>query len=433
MLGLLLGLLPAMSFAQDCPSPCFNGGGIAAGLGYATGIVGLLNGDPASIISGVIDRIIFFLAILCVLVIVIAGFYLILGFGEESARDRAKRILLYTTAGVFVVVFARVIVGFIFYMAGVGNTTIATDIEGVINRVVIFLALACVMVIIVAGLFLLLGLGEESSRDRAKRMIMYAAIGVMMVLWAREIAEFIFYLAGVGSSDLATNIEALLSRVLIFVALALVIVIIIAGLFLLLGLGEESSKDRAKRIILYAAVGVMIILLANHISGFIFYLAGQGGETLSESIEAIIDRILLFLALICVICIIAAGLFLILGLGEESSKDRAKRIILYTIVGILLIGLAKQIADFIFYLIQGGGEGPFRSAITELIRRVLNFLALIAVGVIIIAGFVLVLSLGEEAQKDRAKRIILYCLVGLVVIFFARVIVELTLYFATAT
>ena len=45
--------------------------------------------------------------------IVVAGLFLILGMGDETSKDRAKKIVLYTIIGLLVLLFVRVIVGFI--------------------------------------------------------------------------------------------------------------------------------------------------------------------------------------------------------------------------------------------------------------------------------------------------------------------------------
>jgi type IV secretory pathway VirB2 component (pilin) len=69
--------------------------------------------------------------------------------------------------------------------------------------------------------------------------------------------------------------------------------------------------------------------------------------------------------------------------------------------------------------------GDPRNAIIQIVRYVLNFLALIAVIVIIIAGIRLILSQGEEEPKEKAKKTILYAIIGLIIVLFARVIVAL--------
>jgi hypothetical protein len=81
--------------------------------------------------------------------------------------------------------------------------------------------------------------------------------------------------------------------------------------------------------------------------------------------------------------------------------------------------------------IAGLPDGDVRSTIVRILRTVLSFLALAAVITIIIAGIILIVSLGNEEQKERAKRIIFYTLIGLVIILFARVIVGIvTVYLA---
>ena len=79
----------------------------------------------------------------------------------------------------------------------------------------------------------------------------------------------------------------------------------------------------------------------------------------------------------------------------------------------------------------GADEGSIRQIITDIVIAVLNFLALIAVIIVIIAGIRLILSQGEDEAKDKAKKTIFYALIGLLIVLFARVIVGLiTVYLA---
>lgn len=73
----------------------------------------------------------------------------------------------------------------------------------------------------------------------------------------------------------------------------------------------------------------------------------------------------------------------------------------------------------------GSGAGEIRTIINDIIVAVLNFLALIAVVVVIIAGIRLIVSQGNDEEKDKAKKAIFFALGGLVIVLFARVIVGL--------
>ncbi len=61
--------------------------------------------------------------------------------------------------------------------------------------------------------------------------------------------------------------------------------------------------------------------------------------------------------------------------------------------------------------------------IISIITFMLDIVLVLAVAAVIIAGIYLIVSGGDEGQKDKAKNIILYVIIGIVVILFARVIV----------
>ncbi|MDO8468344.1 MAG: hypothetical protein Q7S29_01135 [Candidatus Peribacter sp.] len=73
--------------------------------------------------------------------------------------------------------------------------------------------------------------------------------------------------------------------------------------------------------------------------------------------------------------------------------------------------------------VGGGGGGDLRGAIVRIVLAVLSYVALIAVVVIIIAGIWMIVGLGEESSKERAKKIVIYTIIGLILILIARAIV----------
>ena len=73
--------------------------------------------------------------------------------------------------------------------------------------------------------------------------------------------------------------------------------------------------------------------------------------------------------------------------------------------------------------VDAGDTNQIRSGILNILDIILSFMALIAVIVIVIAGIRLVVSQGEEQEKDKAKKAIFYAIIGLVVILLAQAIV----------
>lgn len=61
--------------------------------------------------------------------------------------------------------------------------------------------------------------------------------------------------------------------------------------------------------------------------------------------------------------------------------------------------------------------------IVKVIQFILDIILLLAVGAIIIAGVYLIVSNGDEGNKDKAKRIVYYAVFGIVLVLLSRVIV----------
>jgi hypothetical protein len=88
----------------------FEGGGLQEGVDAAGGITGITNDDPRQVIIRVIEAVLEFAALLATAMIIIAGFYLVLSNGNEDNKDKAKKIIYYTLAGLVVILFSRILV-----------------------------------------------------------------------------------------------------------------------------------------------------------------------------------------------------------------------------------------------------------------------------------------------------------------------------------
>jgi len=91
----------------------FNGGGVDAGLGAASGVVGVSSDDPRQVIIGVLEAVLNFAALFAVIMVITAGFYLVLSLGNDDKKEKAKKIIYYTLIGLVVILFSRVIVSFV--------------------------------------------------------------------------------------------------------------------------------------------------------------------------------------------------------------------------------------------------------------------------------------------------------------------------------
>lgn len=71
------------------------------------------------------------------------------------------------------------------------------------------------------------------------------------------------------------------------------------------------------------------------------------------------------------------------------------------------------------------GSGDVRTTVQSIISYVLSFLALIAVIFVIVGGFRIMMAGGNEENVTKGRKTIIYAIVGLVIIFFAQIIVKI--------
>jgi type IV secretory pathway VirB2 component (pilin) len=76
-------------------------------------------------------------------------------------------------------------------VSGVSGRTFREVVLDILQTVVSFMGLAAVVVIVIAGIILVVGLGTDESREKAKKIILYAIIGLIVILLARAIVEFV--------------------------------------------------------------------------------------------------------------------------------------------------------------------------------------------------------------------------------------------------
>lgn len=79
--------------------------------------------------------------------------------------------------------------------AGVGGITNATSVNDVVVRIILFILdivlILAVIAIIIAGVYLIVSNGDQGQKDKAKNIIIYVIVGVIIILLARVIVLFV--------------------------------------------------------------------------------------------------------------------------------------------------------------------------------------------------------------------------------------------------
>jgi len=72
-----------------------------------------------------------------------------------------------------------------------GGTDVHDALTSVIQTVLTFLGIIAVLVIVVAGIRLIIGGADEQQREKARNAVLYAVIGLILVLLAGAIVNFV--------------------------------------------------------------------------------------------------------------------------------------------------------------------------------------------------------------------------------------------------
>jgi hypothetical protein len=110
----LAGIASVLTNATHAYAQVFQGDGLNGGVEHGRGLQGIA--QDTNVRQTVLDTMIAvlnFLTLVAVVVVIIAGITLIVSVGNEEGMTKAKKTIQYTLIGLAIVLFARLIVGFI--------------------------------------------------------------------------------------------------------------------------------------------------------------------------------------------------------------------------------------------------------------------------------------------------------------------------------
>ncbi len=158
-----------------------------------------------------------------------------------------------------------------------------------------------------------------------------------------------------------------------------------------------------------------------------------GVAAVTSPLLFLIDLFRYVISGIAFVVIVISAIKLIAKADEEDAK-KVKNHLLMGVVGLLVIQLADPIVKRIAFGERGEAfEDPataelFAEEAVVLIRSIIGmihvFLGAVAVLVIVIRGFRLLTSGGDEEQLTKAKRHVLYAVVGLAIVGLSELVVR---------
>ncbi len=212
---------------------------------------------------------------LALVIIVVAGFRLVISQAEE-ALTTARRTILSAIIGLFVVFlsesFVEALYGGFSAPAGgpptAGPAILTDELLGIVRYVEMYVAIVAIGLLVVQAIYVLGGFGNEEAIRKMYRAVLYTIIGILIIVFDRTIAAVFGYTTigtlsfGPSASPIIVEAFGLLRLLLTFVAAITIGVIVYAGALMLLHYGNEEWITRGKGILLNATIGLVLIAVS---------------------------------------------------------------------------------------------------------------------------------------------------------------------------
>ncbi len=217
-----------------------------------------------------------------------------------------------------------------------------------------------------------------------------------------------------------------------------------AGLKLIIS-DDEDKLNKAKRTIGATVVGVMLAHLSiKFVEIFVGINPGVEGGILEPGTAAggvyveligIINWVLSLVAVLGILMIVMSGLRAVGSFGKEEGLKNLKETVIGTATGIFFIIISSVVRvtfglDVDAATVSEPNDPNPTAAIAQgvaIADKIIDYLALIAVAVVIYAGFQMIVNFGNEEQFSKGRSLIFRALVGLAIILISGTLTHFVL------
>lgn len=203
--------------------------------------------------------------------------------GDEKAIGEGTRYIIYGLIGIIVIMSAKYIGSNIYDILSPASGDIKWFLvaQNLYDKIAypfikfaIYLVLWAMFIILLTRVMSFLFGSDTDAKKKAGTLIWWNIIGMLVIIWAKQIVEAIYgkqtdvvkdisNLWEIGSGILADKqiplIYTVVNRVLGLTALILLIIIIVQTIQLLVNPNDEKQMGNVKRSLLYMFIGLLVI------------------------------------------------------------------------------------------------------------------------------------------------------------------------------
>ncbi|KKW39306.1 MAG: hypothetical protein UY85_C0009G0013 [Candidatus Peribacteria bacterium GW2011_GWB1_54_5] len=289
ILSIVLLLIANTALAQYLPDPGGAVTDVGAGAGLSSNVCagGGCGDDIGTVVFASMSGLRLLVDIVAVLIIIIAGFILVLS-QDENQVSTAKRTLL---AAVIALVLINLVepIRNAYVQTGnlsgsAGASTLSQEILGIVDYIEEPLLVIAVLMIIISGIRAVVTFGTDQGIANIRRTIFSICAGIIIIVAklaiTRSIGSTVEDVSGIsaGTNDAQGIVDTVVdvtTKVVAFMALAGVVVIVIAGIILVINKGDQEVATRSKNMILRVLLGMAVILISYGLA-FVFTQVASG-------------------------------------------------------------------------------------------------------------------------------------------------------------
>ena len=225
-----------------------------------------------------------------------------------------------------------------------------------------------------------------------------------------------------------------------------ILFLVIGVLSLLFSDANEAAWDKWKRNVIWISAGIIVMQIAYPFFGLFVDKSADldaiGGalswEFWNKIISPLIGLLLALASFAFLLMMFYAFYIMIIGAGDEEQYKKGKNTFIYAFIGFLLIQLPQKIVSILYGRLPECNKDASRNmwnfatnpckmdyglntsealiTVANIFRTINTFLTLICVVLALYAGFLIFTSHGDESQITKAKKIVIYIAIGLVLL-----------------
>jgi hypothetical protein len=231
-------------------------------------------------------------------------------------------------------------------------------------------------------------------------------------------------LGGFGGGSFGDIVASIASSVAPLVTIIALLAIVIATAVVIIS-QDEGQLMKAWKTIFTAGAAVILVNATGLIYSSIYPGISSGG--IAGAIVNLATAAEVPVAVIAVLMIIVSGVKAVVSYGSDEGLSQLKRTVIGVVAGIILLMVKLALSESV--TITHTPEG-FVGSIVTVMNIILAFAALVATAVIIIAGFMMILNVGNEEQYTRARTLVIRVGIGLIVIIISLALANVIIFAA---